>query len=142
MKLLWHPAGTDCSTKYPGWYPPPGLAWDYANFTVRCGRPPAMPPAPCTAESPCLFNISADPCEHANLAAEQPALVEQLSKRLAEYRSTAVLSWENFVHNDPRSDPARHGPVGEYDGVWTPWLTDEEAAAFYPSNYSGPGAPA
>jgi hypothetical protein len=61
MKLLWHPAGTDCSRTHPGWYPPPGKAWDYANFTVRCPRPPAQQPTmqDCSALKPCLFNISA-----------------------------------------------------------------------------------
>ena len=32
-------------------------------------------------------------------------------------------------------------PAGdEYEGVWIPWLSSEEEGAFYPSNYSGPGA--
>eukprot|EP01046_Picozoa_sp_COSAG06_P081598 COSAG06_NODE_28735_length_569_cov_0.763830_2_plen_70_part_00 len=28
--------------------------------------------------------------------------------------------------------------TGEYNGVYTPWLTNEEERAFYPTNYSGP----
>ena len=140
MKLLWHPAGTDCSVSHSLWYPPPGLPWDYANFTVRCPKPPVAP-EPCTKKQPCLYNITADPCEQLNLAPRMPAVVDKLAARLAEYRETAVLSWKNFDQYDPRSDPSRFGPLGEYRGVVTPWRTDAQAAAFYPSNYSGPGAP-
>ena len=138
LKLLWHPAGTDCSTSHDGWYPPPGLPWDYANLTIRCGPPPSAP-EPCTAVAPCLFNISADPCEFHNLATHMPEQVQKLSARLAEYRATAVLPWLNFAYTDPRADPSHFGPVGEYDGVQSPWLSEKEAAAYYPSNYSGPG---
>jgi hypothetical protein len=143
LKLLWHPAGTDCSVQHPGWYPPPGLPWNYTAFTVRCPEPPATASLlDCTEDAPCLFNISADPCEHNNLAGALPARTEQLRRRLAEYRATAVLPWLNFADKNPKADSSNFGPVGEYDGVYTPWLTETEAAAFYPSNYSGPGAPA
>ena len=142
LKLLWHPAGTDCSVQHPGWYPPPGLAWDYADFTIKCPKPPARASlADCTKEVPCLFNITQDPCEHTNLAAAMPAKTEQLKRRLAEYRQTAVLSWLNFEDRNPAASPSNFGPIGEYDGVYTPWLTNEEEKAFYPTNYSGPGAP-
>jgi len=138
LKLLWHPAGTDCSKSHPGWYPPPGLEWDYANFTIKCSKPPTELD-PCTAETPCLFNISADPCEHHNLASTRPADVKSLQARLSEYRATAVLSWNNFAEQDPRADSSHFGAIGEYRGVQSPWLTESEAATYYPTNYSGPG---
>lgn len=88
-------------------------------------------------------------------------------KHLCADRKTAVLSWLNFEDKNPAAASSNFGPVGEYDGVCgqthenprrrivfvsssffdfmcfsdTPWLTDEQAAAFYPSNYSGPGWP-
>jgi len=136
LKLLWNPAGTDCSTTHPGWYPPPGLAWDYATFTVKCSQPPETLDE-CTAEAPCLFNITSDPCEHTNLARAMPDAVEIMQARLAEYRATAVLPWNQYSYIDPRADPSHFGPVGEYNGVMAPWLTDEEAATYYPSNYTG-----
>lgn len=63
LKLLWHPAGTDCSRTHPGWYPPPGKAWDYTQFTIQCPKPPPTQPTmqDCSQEFPCLFNITADP---------------------------------------------------------------------------------
>eukprot|EP01047_Picozoa_sp_COSAG01_P041278 COSAG01_NODE_3532_length_5963_cov_21.070771_5_plen_52_part_00 len=50
-----------------------------------------------------------------------------------------MLSWLNFEDKNPAADPSNFGPIGEYAGVVTPWLTNEQALAFYPSNYSGPG---
>jgi len=67
LKLLSHPAGTDCGSTHAGWYPPPGMEWDYAGAsqTVQCGKPPANPDITtvCTEAKPCLFNVTADPCE-------------------------------------------------------------------------------
>jgi hypothetical protein len=74
-----------------------------------------------------------------NLATDLPAKLQQLKQRLGQYRQTAVLSWLNFEDKNPAADPSNFGPIGEYDGVVSPWLTNEEAMAFYPSNYSGPG---
>ena len=138
LKLLWHPAGTDCSVTHAGWYPPPLQKWDYASFTVKCEEPPATA-FECTAAAPCLFNISADPCEHRNLALAMPRAVETLKARLSQYRATAVLPWLNFENHDPRADPRHFGPLGEYGGLIAPWLTEAQAAAFYPTNYTGPG---
>ena len=67
-----------------------------------------------------------------------PAKVEQLKQRLNEYRETAVLSWLNFEDKNPAADSSNFGPIGEYDGVYTPWLTNEEERKYYPTNYSGP----
>jgi len=85
-----------------------------------------------------LPDIATDPCEHHNLAASLPAKVNQMKARLTEYRKTAILSWLNFEDKNPAADSSNFGPIGEYDGVYTPWLTNEEEKAFYPSNYSGP----
>ena len=60
---------------------------------VPAGPPPA-PPAPanrdhclvCSATKPCLYDVSADPRETANIAAAFPALVSQLQKQLATYK--------------------------------------------------------
>lgn len=140
MKLLWHPAGTDCSVSHPGWYPPPGLAWNYTDrFTIKCAEPPGTP-EPCTKEAPCLFNITADPCEHKNLAAQMPAEVASLSAKIEGYRKTAVLPWLNFKGVDPRADPQKLGPnKGGYQGLYGPWMSKSEDSRYYPTNYTGPG---
>ena len=72
---------------------------------------------------------------------ELPAELTRLKHRLEQYREGAVLPWLNFPSSDARADPSHFGEVGEYDGVYTPWLTDEQERAYYPSNYSGPGWP-
>jgi len=142
MKVLWHPAGTDCSKTHPGWYPPPGRTVFYANFTVKCPPPPQSLDA-CSVDEPCLFNISADPCEHKNLAKDQPELVSSMAVTISEYRQHAILPWLNFVHKNPDAKPSKHGPDTDgYQGVATPWLTSEQEAAFYPTKYDGPGYPA
>ena len=158
LKLLWSPVseGPDAPVKShlrAGWYPPPGLRWDYANLTVVCGPPPSRSATEldhdCANEStPCLFNISADPCEHVNLAAARPADVLRLAKRLKQYAANTVLSFRNYEHYDNRSDPVHHGPtvpispdplpgVGPrvFEGVWAPWMSDEEQRIWYPSRY-------
>jgi len=140
LKLLWHPAGTDCSVTHPGWYPPPGLAWNYTtHFTVKCSEPPSSLDA-CTKSAPCLFNITADPCEHYNLAVQMPEAVATLSQKIEGYRKTAVLPWLNFKGQDPRAEPTNLGPnKGGYQGVFGPWMPKEEDTRYYPTNYSGPG---
>lgn len=162
LKLVWSPAGIvdmgDSSHAghhhlRAGWYPPPSLRWGYANLTVVCGPPPARTPAAldheCANESaPCLFNITADPCEYTNLASARPDDVARLTARLREYAASAVLSYRNFVRYDNRSDPVRHGPtlpispdplpaVGPhvYEGVWVPYMSDQEERKWYPSHY-------
>ena len=110
------PPGTCCAGLLCGWYPPPAQLPD-ARATVECGDlPPSLVSLDCTEEEPCLFNITADPCEHHNLAPDRPDEVARLGARLAEYAATAVLPWTNFCREpDPRADPAKFG------GVWTPW---------------------
>ena len=148
LKLVWRPAQSDCSLDHAGWYPPPDrrgaggvLPWNYTRFAVRCGEPPQLPPAAlltqCTA-APCLFNITADPCEHRDLAEARPDDVRALEGRLAQYQAHAVLPACTFPEPDPRADPGAHGPVRQgYEGLWAPWMTDEEAHGLYPDRYPG-----
>ncbi|KAH3756779.1 Arylsulfatase B [Pelomyxa schiedti] len=117
-----------------GWFPPPDLEWDYATFSVDCPRPPLLPYA-CMNTSMCLFNLKDDPCEHKNLADSMPDKVEELMQRLDFYRQHAVIPWTPYTEVDERSNPAN------FNNVWMPWLTLEEQAYYYPTNYTGPGYP-
>jgi hypothetical protein len=154
LKLLRHPAQSDCSSSHAGLYPPPGLLWNSSrSLSVDCGGPPPQRSEgdllrECNASSPCLFNVTADPCEFHDLAAALPAQVQRLRARLATYAAHTVLPWENFRRYDERSDPIYHGPnvtmspdprsdgPHVYQGLWAPWLTDEEERRFYPTNYT------
>ncbi|KAK7093150.1 arylsulfatase B-like [Littorina saxatilis] len=81
---------------------------------VQCGQKPLNASFNCVPEkSPCLFHIPSDPCEFNNVAGSNPDIVQQLLKRLDQYRSTMVAP--NNKPNDPNGDPAKHG------GEWRPW---------------------
>lgn len=79
--------------------------------TVVCPPPPASftKGFACEADktSPCLFNVSADPCEHVDLSqdAQYKAVLSTLMARLQEYRDTAVISTAAHPNPDGRSCP-------------------------------------
>lgn len=130
-KLVWNPASSDCSLTHPGWYRPPSLN-SSTTFTVVCGPEPQVLDN-CSSKSPCLFNIAADPYEHMNLAPSEPQIVAKLKARLQAYKLHTVQPMTVFRKLDPRADPSHFG------GVWHPWLSVNEEAGYYPTNYSGPG---
>eukprot|EP00727_Mastigamoeba_balamuthi_P014473 m51a1_g9650 hypothetical protein (582) ;mRNA; f:1183037-1185220 len=109
-----------------------GLSWNYSNFTVKCGQPPATPTL-CPQATPCLFDLEADPCEYNNLAKALPAKLAEMQARMNEYRATAVMPFMGFGKNDPRANP------GNWDDELHPWMQDWEDTLFYPTNYSGVG---
>jgi len=138
----------------PLWYPPPGLSWNYSNFTVKCGGPPPTSNETLTEcmEDFCLFNISSDPCEYNNIASKYPDVVESMKSRLETLRKTTVLTWVNYAAYNNASDPRNFGPdtpivpdshpsggPTEYQGIWSPWQDDAADAKLYPTKYDGPG---
>jgi hypothetical protein len=148
MKILWHPSGTDCGKTHAGWYPPPGLAWNYAgkHLTVQCAQPPTNPPidSVCTEAAPCLFNITKDPCEYHDLSSDSAysSIFNALLDSVAKYKKTTVVPYTVFTRNSKVGDPRNFPPVENEDvfvGVWTPYMTDDEDKEYYPTNYSGPG---
>ena len=50
----------------------------------------ASMPSLCTT-APCLFNLTADPCEYHDIAAQVPAIVAAMASRLAAYRTVPPL---------------------------------------------------
>ena len=141
------------STKYR--YPPPGKAWNYTKFTVQCGEPkPSKLSSTECMQDWCLFNISSDPCEYHNLASTYPDIVESMKSRLETLSKTTVLTWVNYAEYNNASLPTNYGPVTpiipdshpnvgptEYQGLWSPWLSEAEDSELYPSKYVGPGYP-
>lgn len=67
-------------------------------------------------EKPCLFNITADPCERNNLASMYPKVVLKMLKRTLEFR---------LKSKPPRNRPAdRRSNPGLFNNTWT-WWYDE-----------------
>lgn len=79
-----------------GWTPPPDINPNGRPYSVSC---PATDPIEFNTsfiahqchDSFCLFNLTADPCEKKDLAAEFPDKVVALKKVLENFRKTAVL---------------------------------------------------
>ncbi|XP_054154799.1 uncharacterized protein LOC128953337 [Oppia nitens] len=67
----------------------------------------------------CLFDILNDPCEHRNVAADYPLVVDRLWQRLVELNRTSVEPLA-LAPVDDSSLPDRHG------GAWVSWLDDDD----------------
>lgn len=85
-------------------------------FTVTCNSTsPANATTKCDpAKSPCVFNITADPCEYYNLADALPHVTDTLHHRLQMYERTAIPPANK--PQDPKGFPIHHG------GIWVPWI--------------------
>ena len=69
--------------------------------------------------SPCLYNITDDPCEYRNLAATMTDIVATLQEKLQEYQESMV---------EPRNKPKDNAGLPIYhDGVWGPWETLDDS---------------
>ena len=79
-----------CAARAAGWVPPPGQDPARVNYSISCGPPPVKRNASQCKNTYCLFNMTADPCEHTDLAAQYPAVLAQLVAALAPYQDTAV----------------------------------------------------
>ncbi|XP_058832247.1 arylsulfatase B-like [Topomyia yanbarensis] len=67
-------------------------------------------------KSPCLFNLTEDPCERNNVASNYPDIVLELNQEVQRYMKTAAEPRNKPA--DPRSDPLH------YNITWT-WWQDE-----------------
>lgn len=96
------------------WYHTPGLNFTgpaAPRFTVQCGSPPAKDN--CRPEqTPCLFDLAADPCEHVSVAEQHPDIVRSMRAeldRLAVHRKPDLA-------NEPKL-PIECAP-SHSDGIW------------------------
>ena len=87
---------------------------------VKCGPRPENYTTNCKAKhAPCLFNITADPCEYNNLAEAMPDVVQELVARVNTFNETAVP-----IRNKPLDT---RGLPEYHKGVWAPWLNLSQA---------------
>lgn len=84
-------------------------------LVVQCGKvtPETCKPGP----DPCLFNVTADPCEQQNLAQKLPSSLNELTWRLEQLRKSAVPPRNKPV--DPEGFPSKH------DWIWVPWRKED-----------------
>ena len=86
-------------------------------WTVQCKPPPSnftsgyacearQGPGADDAAHACLFNMRDDPCEHTDLSAARPEIVQSLMTRLEAYRATAVDGATATRNPDGASCPA------------------------------------
>jgi len=121
---------------YDGWYPPPGFEDEslHQNITqpnlfqdaqVKCGPVPSVVPH-CGGKgySPCLFNITADPCEYVDLSDKYPDIYDMMTRRLAWYQKGMVKPRRD-TSTDPEANPKRH------DGSWIPWRKAKKLYSLY-----------
>jgi arylsulfatase A-like enzyme len=84
--------GPDFPDVENGWFPPPGQDPAHTTYTLKCGapQPAAQPNKTACTDSFCLWNVTADPCEYFDVAAEHPDVVAALVARLKTFSATAV----------------------------------------------------
>ena len=108
---------------YDRWYPPPGMEDQnitddslFKDAQIKCGPIPQNV-RHCGGKGfePCLFNITADPCEFYDLSQKFPDVYQMMLDKLEVYHKGMVPAKFNST-TDPRSHPKLH------NGVWEPWI--------------------
>uniref|UniRef100_A0A7S2DNA7 Uncharacterized protein n=1 Tax=Octactis speculum TaxID=3111310 RepID=A0A7S2DNA7_9STRA len=128
MKLVW---GTNYYYEWVdrgNWPPPGGNAGDIdASWsTVDCGESPMYFVGGwarlCNASTPCLYNVTSDPCEQRDLSKYYPTVVQEMRNTLLSYAPNATWDWKVYDGDfcDADANPWNHG------GVWTPWKENGE----------------
>jgi hypothetical protein len=89
------PRGECTSAVVPGRTPPPAPAPAPYPGPLTCGYTGKVPPAELRTK-PMLFNLQTDPGERTDLAASQPAKVQELMAKLQLYIDSAVAPLNEF----------------------------------------------
>eukprot|EP00038_Savillea_parva_P024452 m.44021 g.44021 ORF g.44021 m.44021 type:complete len:713 (-) comp6481_c0_seq1:101-2239(-) len=111
---------------------------DVPHLSVTCGPPPKdlVDGFPCEKNNslPCLFNVTADPCEQVDLSAALPDQLAAILARLAVYQQAAVPT--NVTANP---DGGKCPYVAEVNGVkaWVP--CENNGSRPLPPGPPGPG---
>lgn len=75
-------------------------------------------------DSPCLFDIFADPTEHNDIAAQNPAIVAKMSARIMELLQGEVTVKESGLCPTPTGtgNDQKSAASARAIGFWEPWL--------------------
>ncbi|KAJ9580505.1 hypothetical protein L9F63_024314, partial [Diploptera punctata] len=72
---------------------------------------------PCNpVDTPCIFNLTSDPCETNNLAEAYPEVLEEMTQHISLFLRTLVNQTNQY--NDLAADPRN------FNNVWTPWVIE------------------
>jgi len=66
------------TAEWDGWYKPESASASELDVTVKCAKKDDSLPACNATTSPCLYHVTADPCEYNNIAAGNPSIVKNL----------------------------------------------------------------
>lgn len=117
------------------------LPGDAAKLYVQCPPPPADLKKGFACEqdkvSACLFNISADPCEHVDLSTTMPDQLKAMQARLSAFRATSVES--GTAHPNPDSKGCPY--VTEVNGAKVQMPCNNNGTRPFPPAPPGPPAP-
>ena len=100
----------------------------YPNSSSVAAPVDPGPTLACGAKGGCLFDVIADPTEHADIAAQHPALVADMTARLTELRKGFWFNHDNFsdsevcppgVNITPCACWAATNVWGGYFGPWS-----------------------
>ncbi|XP_055939005.1 arylsulfatase B-like isoform X2 [Argiope bruennichi] len=91
----------------------------YERLRIKCQKPPPQSAhSSCQADkSPCLFNITDDPCEYKNLANQYPEVVANMMDIINVYKAESMKPQSKKC--DPEGDPMCH------NFLVVPWLDPE-----------------
>eukprot|EP00041_Stephanoeca_diplocostata_P011247 m.182865 g.182865 ORF g.182865 m.182865 type:complete len:715 (+) comp18473_c0_seq2:123-2267(+) len=114
---------------YPGWGNPEWDQWPLppsmaASAPQQDSHPHTAAGEKYCADTPCLFDIFADPTEHNDIHDKYPDVVAKMSKRVLELAQGEVTLKDSGLCPTPigsRSDP-RSKAAAILSGFWEPWL--------------------
>jgi len=118
----WYPLPTSYLTSVPS-------AEAEASFGISTsGGGVLFPPAP-TGNVTYLFNISADPGEHTNLASSFPSVVKALQAKV-QALGKEVLPACNIPDGSCYSDDSAAAAILKANDAWVPWVADVDTRGF------------
>lgn len=111
-----------------GWWPPDGedpATTPYSTVCTWQGAGPrtgtASKPNLCTT-APCLYNITADPCEYNDIAGANAGIVAQIAKRIAALHTVAPITGEGCLPKVVNIKASKGGQAQAYQPCDAPPL--------------------
>ncbi|KAF8791977.1 Arylsulfatase B like protein [Argiope bruennichi] len=92
----------------------------YENLRITCEQPPPKEAFECDPlVKPCLFNVTADPCEYYDIADQNPDAVKEMMDKILKYKSEEM--WPQSKEIDPAANPMCH------HFQYVPWMDPDHS---------------